>query len=221
MSQGWIKLHRRIKESVIYSNHVALHCWVECLLRASHTSKSVFLKREKIDLKPGMFVMGREEFGASVGVSGSTAWYWLLQFEADSRVDIKKTVKGSVVTIKNWVEDQGVDSTVDNKKTTDEQQMNTNKNVKNVKNVKKEDADASEQDFSFGSIHSIDQAVLRQLADKHDTAIATVTSCWDDAKNWLLANGKRKKNYKAFLENWLKRDLARERRNKPTGAFII
>ena len=128
---GWIKLHRGLRQNPFYTNSVAIHCWIECLLRASHTKRQAYLKREKIEIEPGMFVMGREEFGRSVGVSGSTIWYWLLQFESDSMIDIKKTAKGSVVSIRNWSHYQGVDSTSDNKKTADEQQMNTNKNEKN------------------------------------------------------------------------------------------
>lgn len=135
-NNGWIKLHRQFRESPYYKIAAAMQTWVECLLRASHDDRLVFLKRERLELKQGQFVMGRDEFGHSIGISGSTAWYWLLQFEADSMVDIKKTAKGSIVSVKNWSEYQKVDSEVDNRKTADEQQMNTNKKEKNVKNDK-------------------------------------------------------------------------------------
>lgn len=135
---GWIKLHRQFRDSPYYKVGAASQTWIECLMRASHDTREVFLKREKITLQPGQFVMGREEFGQSIGISGSTAWYWILQFEADSMVDIKKTAKGSIVSVKNWLEYQKPDSTSDNRKTADEQQMNTNKKDKKVKNEKKE-----------------------------------------------------------------------------------
>lgn len=136
MNQGWIKLHRQFRESPYYRIGAAMQTWVECLLRASHEERTVFLKRERITLQKGQFVMGRDEFGQSIGISGSTAWYWLLQFESDNMVDIRKTAKGSIVSLKNWEEYQRVDSTVDNKKTADEQQMNTNKKDKKVENEK-------------------------------------------------------------------------------------
>lgn len=78
--------------------------------------------------------MGREEFGRSISVSPSTVWYWIHQFKVDSMVDIKKTSKGTVVSIINWIDYQEVDSTLDNKKTTKKQQKNTNKKEKKKKN---------------------------------------------------------------------------------------
>ncbi len=136
MSTGWIKLHRQFRESPYYKEQNAKAVWIECLLRASHADNTVFLKRQQIFLKEGEFCMGREEFGVSIGMSGSTAWFWLLRFEVDRMVDIKKTAKGSIVSVKKWTEYQKVDSTIDNKKTADEQQMNTNKKEKNVKKNK-------------------------------------------------------------------------------------
>lgn len=130
---GWIKLHRKLRDNPIYNESKAVHCWIECLLRANHAGKDVYLKRDKIKLEPGMFLMGRQEFGKSIGMSGSTAWYWLLRFEKDKMVDIKKTAKGSIVTIISWNEYQQVDS----RKTAEKQQKNTNKNIKNVKNTKR------------------------------------------------------------------------------------
>jgi len=129
---GWIKLHRALKHNPIYKESKAVHCWIECLLRANHKEEVVYLKRDKIKLDSGMFVMGREEFGKSVGMSGSTAWYWLSRFEADSMVDIKKTTQGSIVTVLNWNHYQRVNS----KKTAKKQQKNTYKKYKKVKNIK-------------------------------------------------------------------------------------
>lgn len=135
MTNGWIKLHRQLRENPIYTNSTAVHCWIECLLRSQHEGKEVYAKRERVSLQPGQFLMGREEFGRSLGIAPTTAWYWVQQFEADSMLDIRRTVKGCVVSIRNWKNYQGFDSTVDKKRTTDGQQMDTNKNDKNVKNI--------------------------------------------------------------------------------------
>ena len=52
-------------------------------------------------------------------------------------LNIKKTNKYSVVSIVKWHEYQETEQQLNNNRTTDEQQLNTNKNVKNVKNEKK------------------------------------------------------------------------------------
>lgn len=137
VSQGWIKLHRKLRENPIYSNSTAVHCWIECLLRAIHTDNAIFLSRQKVELKPGQFCMGREEFGKSVGISGSTAWFWLKRFKLDSMVDIKTSNVGTVVTVLKWKNYQLLDSDVDKRKTADEQRMNTNNNDNNVDNDNK------------------------------------------------------------------------------------
>jgi hypothetical protein len=131
---GWIKLHRQLKDNPIYKNSKAVHCWIECLLRANHDEGCYYLGRKKIVLNPGEFIMGRDEFGKSIGISGSTAWFWIERFKADSMLDIKKTSKGCLCLIKNWKIYQELDSKVDNKKTANKQQINTDNNDKNDKN---------------------------------------------------------------------------------------
>jgi len=89
------------------------------------------INRQKVSIKPGQFITGRESFGESVSMSPSTAWFWLLQFKADSMIDIKPTNKYSIVTIKKWIDYQNLTSDL----TTEKQQKNTNKNVKNNKYI--------------------------------------------------------------------------------------
>lgn len=137
MKNGWIKLHRQIKDSPYYKNGAAMQTWLECLLRAAHGEEKIYLKRQQRNLQRGQFPMGREEFGQSIGISGSTAWFWLQQFKADSMIDIETSSKGSIVTVLNWNEYQEVDSNFDSKKTASEQEKNINKNVKKDKNEKK------------------------------------------------------------------------------------
>lgn len=136
--QGWIKLHRRFRDNPYYKEPNAKAVWLECLLRAQHNDGERFLKRQKVKLKAGQFVMGREEFGESIGLSGSTAWYWIQQFSSDSMVDIKTSTKGTIITVLKW-ESYQLELTAP--LTTNEQQKNSkkthNKNVKKEKNVKK------------------------------------------------------------------------------------
>jgi hypothetical protein len=141
MSNGWIKLHRKLKKSPIYRESKAVHIWVECLLRASHEEREFYAKREKVSLKPGQFLMGKREMAKELGLSPSTVLYWIKRFEADRMIDLKRTAKGGIVTIKNWDEHQQVDRKVDQGRSKDGPGIDPNKNVKNYKNVKKGTAD--------------------------------------------------------------------------------
>jgi len=135
MSEGWVKLHRKLKDNPIYTNSVAVHCWIECLLRVNHDQKTFFLGNQKITLEAGQFVTGRIEFGKSINKSPTTAWFWLKQFQLDSMIDIKSTNKYSVITILKWKDYQQLDINIDSKKTAKRQQKDTNKNDKNEKNI--------------------------------------------------------------------------------------
>lgn len=133
--EGWIKLHRKIKDNKFYPNPNALAIFLELLIRASVTEKTFYWKRQKMHLKPGQCLVGEKELGETFGLSRQTARYWLNELFLDQAIDIKKTTKGSIVTINNWSKYQTIDQNINNKKTTKRQQKDTNKNVKNVKNI--------------------------------------------------------------------------------------
>ena len=60
----------------------------------------------------------------------------------------------------------------------------------------------------FSKREDISNAVMQELADKHQVPLAFVEDCWDTAGNWLDSKAKTQKNYKAFLDNWVKRERA-------------
>lgn len=180
MQENWIKLHRQIRDNPFYTNPTASSVWIECLLRACYKDNDFFLRRQKVKIEVGQFAMGREEFGRSIGVSGSTAWYWLLQFEADSMIDIKKSNKGSIVTVNNWSRYQVSDNKADNPCTTDEQQMNTIKKVKKEKKVK-----------NYSEVEKeIIKWLTRQGKDNPEGYLVWLQREWSDVlpKAWKKAN---------------------------------
>lgn len=142
---GWIKLHRKILDSPVFAEPGMLKLWVYCLLKATHKSREVLLGQSVIKLEPGQFITGRNSLAKDYNsgikpknqVSESTLWRWLLLLENAGNLNIKKTNKYSIVTIGKWAFYQELEqediSKMNSKRTTDEQQMNTNKNVKNEK----------------------------------------------------------------------------------------
>ncbi|WP_010501367.1 conserved phage C-terminal domain-containing protein [Paenibacillus elgii] len=138
--QGWIKLHRKLLASPFFTDPNYLKLWVLCLLKASYQPTRQLVGNQLIDLEVGQFVTGRhsieEEFNKGIKpskqLSESTLWRMLSRFESEQMLNIKKTTKYSVVTVVNWIQYQDLDSNW----TANEQQLNTNKNVKNYKNLK-------------------------------------------------------------------------------------
>jgi len=67
---------------------------------------------------------------------------------------------------------------------------------------------------------------MSEIAENYNVPYKFVEDCWDSAINWLDAKGKRQKNYKAFLSNWVKRDKAKfilENKNRKGrgGVYVI
>lgn len=135
MSGGWIKLHRKLLDSSIFTSDSGLRIWIWCLLRANHDECDVFVGIHKVHLMPGQFVFGRESASESLGISPSTVRNWINILQQDSRIDIKPTNKYSVISVLNWNDYQSMDNKKDNRITTEKQQNNTDKKDKKEKNI--------------------------------------------------------------------------------------
>jgi hypothetical protein len=110
--EGWIKLHRKIRENpVIFSHPNLLRLWVICLTEATYTERDYVTNNKTIKLKPGQFVTGRnhiqdlyhENLKPSERVKGEkTVYSWLEKLQKLGCLSIEKTTKYSIVTIDNW-----------------------------------------------------------------------------------------------------------------------
>lgn len=136
MGNGWIKLHRKLLESVIFGNEKGLKVWIWCLLKAGHAEKSILIGRQKITLKPGQFVMGSTTAKESLGLAKATIWYWLNFLEKEGQVRLQRTTKYTIVTLPNWDSHQ---SNLDTDETQSGRKVGTNKNVKNEEKSFKEE----------------------------------------------------------------------------------
>ncbi|RKD22575.1 hypothetical protein BEP19_09955 [Ammoniphilus oxalaticus] len=177
MEKGWIKLHRKIQGDPVWQDPHYLKLWVHCLLQATHSDHKYLVGNEVIDLQPGQFITGRISLSEELNkgtppkkkLSESTWWRYLENLETWGMLNIKSNNKYSVVTLVKWGFYQGDDKDsehtdeqqLNSKRTSNEQQLNTNKNEKNVKNEKNEKKDiktnANETSNSPKNISSIDE----------------------------------------------------------------
>lgn len=140
--EGWIKLHRNILGSAVFDNAKLFKIWCWCLLKASHHEHDQLVGKQLVHLSPGQFVFGRNAAAEQLKMKPSTVWQHMKLLQSMGNIDIKSNNKFSVITIEKWGIYQCDDADfqqqnqqqMDNKWTTNEQQMNTNKNVKKDKN---------------------------------------------------------------------------------------
>jgi len=88
--------------------------------------------RKKVLLKRGQFIFGRIKAAQELNMPPSTIWDYMKILESNGCLDISSTSRFSIITIKNWDYYQSIPAGIP---TTNEQQMDTNKNEKNDKNL--------------------------------------------------------------------------------------
>lgn len=139
-SSGWIKLYRKLLENPLIKEPRLLQVMAYCLLKANYKETKMLWNGQEIILKPGQFITGRTQANNDLGLKSVMFDRKLKVLQNRGFLNREVNNRFSIITITNWEEYQGrqeeVNSQMNNKRTTDEQQMNTNKNVKNVKNEK-------------------------------------------------------------------------------------
>lgn len=139
MENGWIKLHRKLLDNPIAKKPAWLTVWVHLLLLANHQEKSFIWNGTAITIHQGQLITGRNELAKQCGVSPSLVERVLKYLEIEQQIGQQKTTKYRLITVLKWKDYQKSDSTSDNKRTTDGQQADTNKNVRK-KECKKDTA---------------------------------------------------------------------------------
>ncbi|MCI1985296.1 MAG: DnaD domain protein [Lactobacillus sp.] len=141
--EGWIKLHRKITKSLVWTDPQRLKLWLLILIKARHVPGTVPFNGREQHLNSGQLVTGRvalrDEMNAgvrpSLKVNSSFIYRALKDFESLGMLNIKSNPQFSVITVLNWNEYQQSEQLTNSSRTANEQLTNTNKNVKNEKNV--------------------------------------------------------------------------------------
>jgi len=139
---GWIRLHRKLKNSSYYKKSQYVHLWIHLLLSANHQENKFMWNKDIIIIKEGQFLTGRKELSEATGIPETTIERALEFFEKNGhQIEQQKTTKFRIITIVNWKEYQGdnnkKDRKTDNRRTTDGQQTDTNNNDNNDNNDNK------------------------------------------------------------------------------------
>lgn len=209
---GWIKLHRQLLDSLVFDNPDLLKVWIWCLLKATHKGYSTLVGFQEVKLKEGQFIFGRTKAAEELSMSESKVYRLMKKLEEMGALNMKSNNKYTIVTIEKWRfyqgDSSGSEQQMNNKRTTNEQQMNTNKNVKNVKNIY---ISVFEHWNSKGIIRH------RKLTPKMETKIRTALKTYteDEIKEIIdnyaeiLLDDKYWFSYKWTLEDFLQRGMTK------------
>jgi len=148
MSEGWIKLHRKLLDSRVFANEGLLKVWIYCLCRANHEKNYVNIVTGKgeteVEIRSGEFIFGRKSCSKDLGMNPSTLYKRMQKLEKMGNVNIQSNSHYSIVSICNWssyqesknAKEQAKEHASNKQVTGREQASNTDKNDNNVKNEK-------------------------------------------------------------------------------------
>jgi hypothetical protein len=146
MTNGWIKLHRKIEESSVWLHSPEVYMvWCWCLIRANHKESKVPFKQGDIILKPGEFVTSRASAVEEMPLSHRQWRTSVTYLKSTNRIAIETTSRYTKIRVVKWDEYQieGDETTsqttslTTSQRPASDQPATTDKNVKNVKNDKK------------------------------------------------------------------------------------
>jgi hypothetical protein len=138
--QGWISLHRKILDNPLFKEPKALTLWVYLLLRANHKDTKAIIGNSSIDIKRGQFLTGRKSLAEATGIQESKIERLLKLFENEHQIEQQKKSKYRLISIVKYESYQGDEQQLNNKRTTTEQQLNTDNNVNKGNNENKREA---------------------------------------------------------------------------------
>ncbi len=136
-NHGWISLHRKIQDTPIYSDSHAVHLWVHLLLKANHQDKEFLFNGSMQTVKRGQLLTGRKVLSSETGINESKIQRLLKTFEKCQMIEQQANNKSRLISITNYDSHQASEQQVNSKRTTDEQQVNTNNNVNKDNKVNK------------------------------------------------------------------------------------
>jgi hypothetical protein len=142
--EGWIKIHRQIKEHWIWNDAMYLKAWLGILLSVNHEDKKTLIQGELIECKRGQSILSlagwSKCFGDKWTIQRVRTFFELLK--KDQMISAEGLRKTTRITVCNYDSYQIIQQTK-NKQTTSRQQadnneITTNKNKEEgIKNEKK------------------------------------------------------------------------------------
>jgi len=212
---GWIKLHRKILESQVWTSEPFSRgqAWVDLLLLANHEYGFFYLRDHKIEVQRGQVGWSHLRLSKRWKWSRTKVKRFIKDLENEQQVKQQQSHSTSVITILNYDEYQEKEQQKDNRNATGMQQKDTNKKNRRIIKKNKEGIYISPEDFYKAQIddNKGKSLILQyELAAKfimdQDTlplmeiqlSYSSFATCYNKAKGY----GYKLSDYLKRMENW-------------------
>lgn len=214
MDKSWVKLYRKSLKSSIWVNPDYWFIWCWILMRAGHEIKHYPFNGKDIKIEEGSFITGRskalQELPHITAQKYKSAISYLI---STNRITIKTTNKFTIIQVQNWKSYQQIPeeitSKINNQQTTSKQPVTTNKNIKNIKKILTTGKPETKIDY-LSNIPIEDISGIENISGANEQQIRTKGL---ELLDWCHINGKKKKDYKAFLRVAVIKDYPKQQPN--------
>lgn len=130
--QGWISLHRKIRDHWVWKDPIKLKWWIDILMEVNHSDNMVNLGNQLIECKRGQSVMSLSSWAKRWGVTKDKARNFFVLLEKDNMITRENVVKSTRITVCNYNSYQDVSHA---SQTQAKRKLNTNNNDNNENNL--------------------------------------------------------------------------------------
>ena len=192
--EGWIKLHRSLLDHFVAQDGDMFLLWVRMLLMANHKDNKFPVGNKIIEVKRGQLMTSRKTLSEKTGIQESKIERILKLLKSEHQIEQQSFSKFRLISITNYESYQGDEQQTNSKRTANEQQVNTNKNVKKVNNEKK-------KGFTPPALPD----VQRYITEKQYSVNAGNFIDFYSSKGWMVGSNKMK-DWKACVRTWQNRE---------------
>ena len=116
-NQGWIKLHRKVRDSSCYNdpNPWVFKIWMECCMAANYHESTGLRGGREINILPGQFLYSRSKWAKRMKIPEGTLRNVIEKLQKWDMIQDKGKDKGlaTIFQIKNWEAYQSEDKVLD------------------------------------------------------------------------------------------------------------
>ena len=182
MSKGFVIIDRKIMDDWIWQGEFSKgQAWIDLILLANHSDKKVAAGSGFVEIKRGEFLTSSIKLANRWGWSRNKVERFLNVLKMDNKVTLKRTTKWTTVTLVNYdiyqFGRQQTEQQIDNKQTTNRQQIDTTKEcIKNDKELKKDKSTKVDYEKIVDMFHTIcvSYPQIRAVSDKRKRAIKSI-----------------------------------------------
>lgn len=155
MSEGWIKLHRKLFDHWLWDNKPKskFEAWLWIIQKSNHSDNKFMLGNQLIDVKRGQIITSEKKMMALFKWSKSKLRNFLKTLQNESMIEIFSDPKKTTLTVCNYGVYQELETSKrpvkDHKPTAKRPLKDTNNNVKNDKKEENEEKNYSEDSKEF------------------------------------------------------------------------